>query len=298
MADAGIARYYDRLNGWNALARAFGHGGGRGALTVHRPLADPAARGRATTTRLHDLLIEYFADLRSPHVLDAGCGLGGTMLDLASRIKGHYLGVTLSSSQAAMAQRAASARGLADSVRVLVQNYDNPPPGPFDLVLAIEALAHSASPSTSLRALAAVLAPGGTLVVVDDMPEPAAEGSHDLLTFTSGWRCPALWGHQCYLDAFAGLGLDLIVDRDLTGDCRPRTLSRIAQLEKFNRFVHRTMPWAALRDVMDSHYGGLALERLARTGAVRYRMLVARPAERAGSRPQAPDLVQAFGSGK
>ena len=46
---------------------------------------------------------------------------------------------------------------------------------------------------------------------------------------------------------------------------------------RLNRFVHRLAP-AGLKQVMDSHMGGLALERLTRAGLVRYRLLIARRA--------------------
>jgi hypothetical protein len=49
-------------------------------------------------------------------------------------------------------------------------------------------------------------------------------------------------------------------------------------LNALNR-VARLIPSAALRQVLDSHQGGLALERLTRNGLVRYRLLVARKPE-------------------
>ena len=68
------------------VAGVVGYGGGHSTLTVHRALADPAADGRPTFTRLHDLLIEQLPPVAAPRVLDAGCGAGGTMLDLAERL--------------------------------------------------------------------------------------------------------------------------------------------------------------------------------------------------------------------
>ena len=37
-------------------------------------------------------------------------------------------------------------------VHALIQSYDDPPAGPFDLVVAIESLAHSPDPGVSVRA--------------------------------------------------------------------------------------------------------------------------------------------------
>ena len=275
MANAGIARYYDRLNRWNEIARLVGYGGGRERLTVHRALADPAADGTPTTSRLHDVLTEHLPALQSPRVLDAGCGLGGTMLMLAERYQARVTGLTLSASQAAAARAAIATAGFADALDVLVRSYDTPPAGPFDLVLALESLAHSPDPGVSVAALAGVLAPSGRFAVVDDMPEPSAADSADLQAFKRGWRSPVLWTRVDYLRAFNTHGLLLEHDLDLSPDVRPRTLGRIRLLEKLNRLA-AALPSPALREVMDSHMGGLALERMLRQRTMRYRMLMAR----------------------
>lgn len=275
MAEDAIGGYYDRLSRWTWLAQRLGYGRRR-ALSVHRALADPRAGGRSTPTRLHDLLLEHLPPLTAPRVLDAGCGFGATMVDLAQRVGGEYVGLTLSAAQASTATRAARRAGLADRVRILVRSYDNPPAGPFDLILAIESLAHSPTPGASLGGLVPLLAPGGVMAIVDDMPEPDASASPDLATFKAGWRCPALWSASRYYQELAALGAAVTIDRDLTSEFRPRTLRRIEQLERLNRALRRAVPSGAWRAVMDSHRGGLALERLYRHGLVHYRLLVAR----------------------
>lgn len=276
MTDAGIASYYDRLTRWTSMARSFGYGGGRRSLTVHRALVDPRADGRPTTTRLHDLVFELLSSYSSPHVLDAGCGLGGTMIDLAPRLGGEYTGLTLSASQAAVAEQAVEQHALSDRVQLLIRSYDHPPSGPFDIILAIEALAHSPDPAASLDAFRRVLAPDGAILIVDDMPEPAARDSGDLAAFQRGWRCPVLWGRERYVSELSARGFQAIIDRDLTDDFRPRTLSRIRMLQAVNRLACSVVPFAGFADVMDSHHGGLALERLLSKRLVRYRMILAK----------------------
>ena len=273
----GVATYYDRLLRWNRVARRFGYGGGAEALTVHRALADPRADGRPTFTRLHDILLERIGP-RGARVLDAGCGLGGTMIALAVALEARCTGVTLSRAQADAANDAALQRGLQSRVRALVGTYDQPPAGPFDIVVAIESLAHSLDPARSVAALAGVLAPGGVLVVVDDMPDPAAAHAADLDTFKRGWACPVLWSDDAFAGAFTREGLAVIENLDLTPDCRPRPEWRIALLAAVNRACRWLAP-AALKQILDSHRGGLALERLLRRRQVRYRLLIAKRPE-------------------
>jgi SAM-dependent methyltransferase len=270
-----LASYYNRLSRWTRFARLFGYGGGRDALTVHRALADPAADGRPTATRLHDLLIDALPSLIDARVLDAGCGMGGTMIDLAGRSHGTYVGLTLSVGQRDAGREAVERAGLSDRVRILVQSYDRPPPGPYDVILAIESLAHSPNPMTSVTALARQLAAGGTIAIVDDMPDPDAHAA-DLRAFKTGWQTPVLWSASDFQMALGHLGLTLTLDRDLSSAYRPRTLVRIGQLERLNRALRRAVPLPPWRALMDSYEGGLALERLYRHGTMRYRLMTAR----------------------
>jgi SAM-dependent methyltransferase len=274
--DAATGVYYDRLSRWTAWLAALGYGGGRRTLTAHRALADPRAAGRPTFTRLHDVLAAALPSPLRGHVLDAGCGLGGTMLDLAARGSATFVGLTLSEHQAAVARRAVGRANLDARIEVRVESYDAPPAGPFDVVIAIESLAHSASPAATLAALAARLARGGWLAIVDDLPTLEAHGTRDLALFKAGWRLPVLSTAAELAGALERSGLALVAQYDLTADVRPRPLARIARLESLNRALYRVAPSAGLRALLDSYHGGLALERLYARGLMSYRLLVAR----------------------
>lgn len=273
-----ISDYYRWLDRWTAVGRLVGYSGGRDTLTVHRALADPSAGGRPTRTRLHDLLMVAIGPLTRGgvplRVLDAGCGYGGTMIDLCRRAGGTFVGVTLSERQAAIGRRAITRLGLSDVVRIDVRDYDTPPEGPFDLIVAIESLAHSQDPAASVAALGGVLSPQGRFVIVDDMPETDAAGDEDLSRFKAGWGCPILWEAHRYREAFGALGLQVDVDDDLTSACRPRSLTRLRQFERLNAVARSLVPSVAWRAVLDSYRGGLALERLCRRGRVRYRLMI------------------------
>jgi hypothetical protein len=175
-----------------------------------------------------------------------------------------------------LGRRAIARAGLTATIEILVRSYDEPPAGPFDAIVAIESLAHSADPRRTIAALCARLAPQGAIAIVDDMPESAARGTNDLDAFQSGWRAPVLASAAEITAALRDAGLTIVVDRDLSGDQVPRTLARIAALERLNRLLRRLMPTATARAVLDSYYGGLALERLYRRKLMTYRLLLAR----------------------
>ena len=58
----------------------------------------------------------------------------------------------------------------AGDVSFRLGSYDEPLPRSYNLILGIESLIHSADPRRTIANLAQALRPGGTFIIVDDMP--------------------------------------------------------------------------------------------------------------------------------
>lgn len=281
-----IARYYAWLTRFQDAARRVGHDTGRDTLTVHRRLR--SASGEVSGDVLHEILdaaLAATAGGRSAalEVLDAGCGLGGTLLYLQARIGARGVGITLSPAQAAQATAAAAERRVADACRFAVRDYDAPlddlVPDGVDLVVAIESLAHAPHPAATLAGLAQVVRPGGRMVVVDDVPDATlAARDVDLTGFQRGWHAPAVLSSGALEAAFTAAGLTVVHAADLT----PHLVARHPTSLAVRLAVARAAwPLAALtpaRELHDAIAGGLHLERLYARGAARYRLLVGRRA--------------------
>lgn len=263
-----LAGYYDRLTRYTGLARRFGWGGGDEHAAVRRALIGPDGLASPRTTEI--LVAEAAGPMAAPRILDAGCGLGGLGLVLLERFGGTLHGIALSPAQIARAQTEAVRRGLAADFRVA--SYDDPLAGPYDLIVAVESLAHAADLAKSLGNLARALAPGGKLIVVDDVRACAA-GDLDARMFVEGWRVPSFVDEAVWRQGFAGVGLRLDRIDDLSDRLVHRDSAARARLERWNRYAHRLLP--PLRGILDSHWGGLALERLHARKAARYVLFAA-----------------------
>jgi cyclopropane fatty-acyl-phospholipid synthase-like methyltransferase len=271
--NAPLSSYYDRLSRYGAWARLFGRDGGHARATVHRLLRsdDPDV---ASADVIHFRISAHVADVPPIRVLDAGCGLGGTSFHLARRFGSVCEGLTLSSVQAARATRTAEALGLAGRCQFRVASYDDAlPAGTYDLIVAIESLVHSPDPARSLANLARSLAPGGRIVVVDDVREPGADVD-DAARFMAGWQAPGFMDRSQWLAAFAAAGLRVAVEEDLTPRVPVRPAAAREALLALNR-IASFLPHAGWRGVLASHRGGLALERLYAAGGASYRLFVA-----------------------
>jgi cyclopropane-fatty-acyl-phospholipid synthase len=99
-------------------------------------------------------------------VLDVGCGWGGFALHAAARHGVEVVGITLSQRQAALARERVRLAGLADRVRILVQDYRDLAGERFDAVASIGMVEHVGGERIDLyaRQLARMLRPGGRLL--------------------------------------------------------------------------------------------------------------------------------------
>jgi cyclopropane fatty-acyl-phospholipid synthase-like methyltransferase len=269
-----LHRYYDRLTLYARFARWLGSDPGYAAATVHRALR-PADVDESPFAVVHRLVDAELGSAELRRLLDAGCGLGGTSLYFARRRGAQCDGIALSAQQVHAASENARKAGLDARCRFQVASFDGPLPSQrYDAILAIESLAHAPDLAASIANLAASLAPGGRLVVVDDVADRAAD-MRDAALLRAGWQVPSFVPREVWLAAFARASLRVVRDVDLTARmCQRRAWQRVA-LTGLNAAARAVVPHEGARAVLESHRGGLALERLYARGQSAYRLFVA-----------------------
>jgi 2-polyprenyl-3-methyl-5-hydroxy-6-metoxy-1,4-benzoquinol methylase len=101
----------------------------------------------------------------SPAVVELGCGTGWLIGQLARSFPGRYLGIDLSESAVALARsRFPEVTFSCADASVAV------PPGPFDVVITADTIAHIPDQRGFVRRIAAVVRPGGLLVLMTQNP--------------------------------------------------------------------------------------------------------------------------------
>jgi cyclopropane fatty-acyl-phospholipid synthase-like methyltransferase len=189
-----VKRYYDRNT---VRFRRLGEGG----ASIHRAVWAPGATTREQAVHhVDDAVLSLLDGVERPRVVDLGCGVGGSLLYLASRrpdLIGE--GITISPAQAEVAAALVAEAGLDGRVRVREGDFVAPPGdlAGADAALSIEAFVHGPDPAGYVRAAAGVLRPGGLLVVCDDVltakgaAAPAREARR-IDDFRTGWRLASL----------------------------------------------------------------------------------------------------------
>ena len=191
-----VRQFYDRNTPSFA---SFGQGGRTGA--IHRAVWGPGVTSRDQAFHFVDHQIaEHIHELSSPahqlHVVDLGCGIGGTLCYLATRLPVRATGVTLSPVQAARARARVAKAGVEDRVRCLVGDYCDLPPEveTADLAYAIESFVHGPHPARFFAECRRLIRPGGRLIICDDFLRSTrdADAAPVIERFREGWHVHSL----------------------------------------------------------------------------------------------------------
>jgi len=154
-------------------------------------------------------------------VLDAGSGIGGSSLWLATKKKADVVGIALGLDQVRTARGEARRKASSENAQFLVADFTALPfdAGRFDVVWAQESLCHAYDKSAFFKEAARVLAPGGRIVVSDFMLRRSSVSKEDralLQEWFDGWALPDLWTAAQHANAARAAGLHDVCIRDVT----------------------------------------------------------------------------------
>ena len=177
-------------------------------------------------TRHNEVMADIARVHPNDHVLDAGCGVGGTSCWLAEHRNARVTGITVVPEQVQRARAIAAERGLAHRATFELADYSNLPyPNEcFDVVWAQESLCHSANKAATYRELFRVLRPGGRLVIAEYMRTTRALRRLDALVvrgWLAGWAMPDLDTIDEHRASARAAGFDTVHVRDDTRFVEP-----------------------------------------------------------------------------
>lgn len=160
-----VASYYDAAV-WTYRLFAYN----RQSLAIHYGFWEEGTRTRhEAMINQHKAVIGKGCIKPGMRVLDAGCGVGGTVFYIARQTGADVTGISISPKQIEYARKMQEKFGLGPRASFLVADFTrNPfPDGSFDVVYGIESISHAYPKSDFLDEAYRLLKPGGRLVIID-----------------------------------------------------------------------------------------------------------------------------------
>jgi tocopherol O-methyltransferase len=211
------------------------------------------------------------------HVLDVGCGFGGSSRWLARQRDCRVTGITISPVQLKRASKLARAEGLADRVRFLIHdaNHLDFPPESFDVVWIIECSEHLEDKARFVESCARALKPGGSLALCAwlDADTGRAEDAQLVAEVCHGMLCPSLGRAADYTNWMRAAGFEEVVFEDVT-----RRVEKTWDLclPVVERPAMRALRWLMDKNTKAFVLSFQAIRRAFKEGAMSYGMFTTR----------------------
>lgn len=222
----GIATFYDESSAlWEEVWGEHMHHG-------YYPKGAPPP---SSNQQAQELMIEETLSVagvtRATHMVDVGCGIGGSSRYIARKFGCTSQGITLSPKQAERANAISRAQGLGDRLSFQVADALKQPfaDGAFDLVWSMESGEHMPDKRKFVSELARVCAPGGTVIVVTWCHRVLGPGEKGLTAdeqalldrICEAYYLPAWCSVEDYRKLYEEYGLSGIEVRDWSEEVSP-----------------------------------------------------------------------------
>jgi cyclopropane fatty-acyl-phospholipid synthase-like methyltransferase len=190
------------------------------SLAIHYGYWDSTVKSfPQSLLRMNEVMMEAAAIKSTYKVLDAGCGVGGSSIFMASVLGCKVTGITLSERQVQQATANAKQKGVEQLVDFKAMNYCSTdfPDSSFDVVWGCESICYADTKEQFIKEAFRLLKSGGRLVVADGfVTEFANNDNHIIRQWLDGWQVNYLESPERFQNFMKQAGFDNINYRNVS----------------------------------------------------------------------------------
>ncbi|MEO5945521.1 MAG: methyltransferase domain-containing protein [Chitinophagaceae bacterium] len=164
----------------------------KNSLAIHYGYWDEKVKSfPESLLRMNEVMIEAAAIKPTDKVLDAGCGVGGSSIFMATVLGCNVTGITLSERQVQQAKENAAKKNVAGLVDFKAMNYSTTDfsDASFDVVWGCESICYADDKEKFIKEAFRLLKPGGRLVVADGFVTDFANNENPIIRqWADGWQ--------------------------------------------------------------------------------------------------------------
>ncbi len=162
------------------------------SMAIHYGYWDETVRTfPQSLARMNEVMMQAAGIKSNDRVLDAGCGVGGSSIFLASTTGCMATGITLSERQAMQAAENAVKNGVGNRVEFKVMDYaaTDFPDASFDVFWGCESICYADDKEKLIQEAFRLLKPGGRLVLADGFVPAFENNEHPVIrNWLDGWQ--------------------------------------------------------------------------------------------------------------
>ena len=171
--------------------------------------------------RMNEVMIDAAHIKSTDIVLDAGCGVGGSSIFLASTLGCNVTGITLSERQVKLATDNANKKDVGHLVDFKPMNYcaTDFPDRSFDVVWGCESICYADSKEQFVKEAYRLLKPGGRLVVADGFVSAFENNENSIIRqWLDGWQVNYLETPERFQDFMQQEGFEKTTYRNISNE--------------------------------------------------------------------------------